>query len=110
MEDFLHSYIALSLTLYALRFFSVSATCFPVFRIIRSVSVVATIPEKFLAKAAIAPTPAGFVPSGPMPAYGLVAGEGGKPVFSEDDVAKGKWSASSRQRVLINQASGMRRK
>src|SRR6202040_3666465 len=44
------------------------------------------IPDKFLAKSAIAPTPVGFVPSELMPAYGLVAGEGGKPVFSEDDV------------------------
>ena len=44
------------------------------------------IPEKFLAKSAIAPTPAGFVPSELMPAYGLVAGEGAKPVFTEDDI------------------------
>jgi hypothetical protein len=44
------------------------------------------IPDKFLAKVAIAPTPTGFVPSELMPAYGLVAGEGGKPIFSEDDV------------------------
>ena len=29
--------------------------------------------------------------------------------FTEDDVAKGKWSASSRQRVVINQASGGKR-
>ena len=44
------------------------------------------IPDKFLAKSAVAPTPAGFVPSELMPTYGLVAGEGAKPVFTEDDV------------------------
>jgi len=44
------------------------------------------IPDQFLAKSAIAPTPAGFVPSELMPAYGLVAGESAKPVFTEDDI------------------------
>lgn len=44
------------------------------------------IPDKFLARSAIAPTPTGFVPSELMPAFGLVAGEGGKAIFSEDDV------------------------
>ena len=42
------------------------------------------IPEKFLAKGAIAPTPVGFDPSDLEPAFGLVQGEGA--VFSEADV------------------------
>jgi hypothetical protein len=42
------------------------------------------IPEKFLAKVAIAPTPVGFDPSDLEPAFGLVQGEGA--VFSEADV------------------------
>jgi hypothetical protein len=42
------------------------------------------IPEKFLAKGAIAPTPVGFDPSDLQPEFGLVRGEGA--VFSEADV------------------------
>ena len=42
------------------------------------------IPEKFLAQAAIAPTPVGFDPSDLEPEFGLVQGEGA--VFSEADV------------------------
>ncbi len=42
------------------------------------------IPEKFLAKAAIAPTPAGFDPSDLQPEFGLVHGEGA--AFSEADI------------------------
>ena len=60
------------------------------------------IPEKFLAKAAIASTPAGFVPSGLMPAYGLVAGEGGRPIFSEDDVVGALEKAAKRGIALQN--------
>jgi hypothetical protein len=44
------------------------------------------IPEKFLAKAAIAPTPVGFMPSNLLPEFGLSEGEGNKTVFSESDV------------------------
>ena len=45
------------------------------------------IPEKFLAKGAIAPTPAGFDPSELQPEFGLAQGEGqGTPVFTENDV------------------------
>ena len=44
------------------------------------------IPEKFLAKAAIAPTPVGFTPSNLMPEFGLAEGEGGNAVFYENDV------------------------
>ena len=44
------------------------------------------IPDKFLARAAIAPTPVGFVRSELMPVFGLVAGDGADPVFTEHDV------------------------
>jgi hypothetical protein len=46
------------------------------------------IPEQFLAKAAIAPTPIGFAASDLQPAFGLVAGEDGAehPLFTNDDV------------------------
>jgi hypothetical protein len=44
------------------------------------------IPEKFLAKGAVAVTPVGFAPSDLQPAFGLVQGEGAHPVFSEGDV------------------------
>jgi hypothetical protein len=46
------------------------------------------IPERFLARSAIAVTPAGFDPSELQPAFGLVQGEGAaaKPVFSESDI------------------------
>jgi mono/diheme cytochrome c family protein len=60
------------------------------------------IPDKFLAKSAIAPTPTGFVPSALMPAYGLVAGESGKPVFSEDDVVGALEKAAKRGITLQN--------
>ncbi len=44
------------------------------------------IPDEFLAKSVIAPTPVGFVPSELQPAFGLVQGEGDHPVFAEKDV------------------------
>jgi hypothetical protein len=44
------------------------------------------IPDEFLAKSVIAPTPVGFVSSELQPAFGLVQGEGDHPVFSESDV------------------------
>jgi hypothetical protein len=46
------------------------------------------LPDQFLAKAAIAPTPVGFAPTSLQPAFGLVQGEGATehPVFSENDV------------------------
>jgi len=44
------------------------------------------IPEKFLAMAAITPTPVGFTPSSLLPEFGLSEGEGSNPVFSEHDV------------------------
>jgi mono/diheme cytochrome c family protein len=60
------------------------------------------IPDKFLAKAALAPTPAGFVPSELMPTYGLVAGESAKPVFTEDDVVGALKTAAERGIALQN--------
>jgi len=60
------------------------------------------IPERFLAKGAITPTPSGFAPSDLQPAFGLVAGEDGTKdgtkdaLFSESDVVaalKGRGSA-----------------
>jgi len=44
------------------------------------------IPDEFLAKSVIAPTPVGFVASDLQPAFGLVQGEGDNPVFTEQDV------------------------
>jgi hypothetical protein len=44
------------------------------------------IPDEFLAKSVIAPTPVGFVSSELQPAFGLVQGEGDNPVFTENDV------------------------
>jgi hypothetical protein len=53
------------------------------------------IPEKFLAKAAIAPTPVGFAPSNLLPEFGLSEGEGRDPVFSESDVVAALKRAAS---------------
>jgi hypothetical protein len=44
------------------------------------------IPKKFLARSAVAITPAGFAPSDLQPAFGLVEGEGTHPLFSEGDI------------------------
>ena len=46
------------------------------------------IPDRFLAKSVVAPTPVGFAPSSLQPAFGLVAGEDGtkNPLFGESDV------------------------
>jgi len=46
------------------------------------------VPDRFLLKSAVAPTPIGFAPSNLQPAYGLVAGEDGSknPLFAESDV------------------------
>src|SRR3954452_9628246 len=46
----------------------------------------ALIPEKFLARGAIAPTPAGFDPSELQPEFGLLQGEGSYSVFAEADI------------------------
>jgi hypothetical protein len=46
------------------------------------------IPDRFLLKTAIAPTPTGFSPSDMQPAFGLVEGEDGtkNPIFGKNDV------------------------
>ena len=48
------------------------------------------IPEKFLATAAIAPTPVGFAASNLQPAFGLVQGEDApaNPVFKENESSR----------------------
>jgi len=60
------------------------------------------IPETFLAKAAIAPTPIGFAPSASQPAFGLVRGEGEHPLFSTEDVVGALQKAAARGLKLQN--------
>jgi hypothetical protein len=60
------------------------------------------IPPEFLAKSAIAPTPIGFSPSAVQPAFGLVEGEGDRPLFSKDDVVTALQKASARGISLQN--------
>jgi hypothetical protein len=72
------------------------------------------IPEKFLSRAAIAPTPVGFVSSELQPAFGLVAGEDGtdNPVFSDSDVVGALKEAASRGIAMqnIRSAAGFERR
>jgi len=60
------------------------------------------IPEKFLARSAIAPTPVGFVPSNLQPVFGLSEGEGGDPVFSQSDVVAALKRAAGDRTELQN--------
>lgn len=61
------------------------------------------IPDRFLAKAAIAPTPAGFDPSELQPEFGLMQGEGkGSPVFGDDDVVGALKQVAARGVALQN--------
>jgi hypothetical protein len=60
------------------------------------------IPEKFLAKAAVAPTPVGFAPSNLLPEFGLSEGEGSKAIFSESDVVGALKKAASDGTALQN--------
>jgi hypothetical protein len=64
----------------------------------------ALIPEKFLARGAIAPTPAGFDPSDLQPEFGLMQGEGtsANPVFAEADVVAALRKASADGVTLQN--------
>jgi hypothetical protein len=57
----------------------------------------ALIPEKFLARGAVAPTPAGFDPSDLQPEFGLLQGEGtaADPLFKEADVVAALRKASA---------------
>ncbi len=62
------------------------------------------IPERFLATAAIAATPAGFAPSNLQPAFGLVQGEDAAedPVFKKSDVVAALKKAAERGVDLQN--------
>jgi hypothetical protein len=60
------------------------------------------IPEKFLAIGAIAATPVGFDPNGLQPEFGLVQGEGAKPVFAESDVVAALRKAAANGEKLQN--------
>ncbi len=70
------------------------------------------IPDKFLARSALAPTPVGFTPSNLLPEHGLVQGEGENPVFAEADVVAALRKAASDGTSLQNIASlgGFRRR
>ncbi len=55
------------------------------------------IPEKFLARAAIVPTPAGLDASALQPQFGLMQGEGkGDPLFTDNDVVGALKQAAAR--------------
>src|SRR5580704_3149097 len=62
------------------------------------------IPEKFLAKGAIAPTPVGFSNSDLQPAFGLVQGDGASasPLLTENDVVTALKQAAERGDGLQN--------
>jgi hypothetical protein len=60
------------------------------------------IPEKFLARGAVAVTPVGFAPSDLQPAFGLVEGEGAHPIFSESDVVAALKKAAEDGTALQN--------
>jgi hypothetical protein len=60
------------------------------------------IPEKFLARGAVAVTPVGFSPSDLQPAFGLVEGEGAHPIFSENDVVAALKKAAEDGTALQN--------
>lgn len=60
------------------------------------------IPEKFLAKSAIAPTPVGFTPSKLLPEFGLSEGEGASPLFGESDIVTALKKAADGRRSLQN--------
>lgn len=55
------------------------------------------IPEKFLARAAVVPTPAGLDASALQPEFGMMQGEGnGDPVFTDNDVVGALKQAAAR--------------
>ncbi|TMJ50982.1 MAG: hypothetical protein E6G85_16280 [Alphaproteobacteria bacterium] len=60
------------------------------------------IPERFLAKGAVAVTPVGFAPSDLQPAFGLTQGEGASAVFSEGDVVAALKKAAEDGTTLQN--------
>jgi len=53
------------------------------------------VPEQFLAKGAIAATPAGFAPSNLQPAFGLTEGEVANAAFTKDDIVTALKKAAS---------------
>ncbi|MDA9435516.1 hypothetical protein [Bradyrhizobium sp. CCBAU 51627] len=66
----------------------------------------ALIPEKFLTKAAVAPTPAGFDVSDLQPEFGMMQGEKGEggsdPLFTADDVVGALKRAAARGVAMDN--------
>ncbi|UVO38129.1 hypothetical protein KUL72_07075 [Bradyrhizobium arachidis] len=61
------------------------------------------IPEKYLAKAAVAPTPAGLDASTLQPEFGMMQGEGkGEPVFTDEDVVGALNHAAARGITMEN--------
>jgi hypothetical protein len=62
------------------------------------------IPERFLARSAIAVTPAGFEPSELQPTFGLVQGEGAaaKPLFGESDIVTALRKAADTGATAVN--------
>jgi len=62
------------------------------------------IPEKFLAKSAVAATPVGFSPSDLQPAFGLVAGDtsAAEPAFEERDIVTALQKAAADGVTLQN--------
>jgi len=72
------------------------------------------IPDRFLLKSAVAPTPVGFAASKLQPAFGLVAGEDGTqdPLFSNEDVVSALAKAAQGGATLqnIRSAAGLERR
>ena len=72
------------------------------------------IPDRFLVKSAVAPTPVGFMASKLQPAFGLVAGEDGtqNPLFSSEDVVSALAKAAQNGTSLqnIRSAAGFERR
>lgn len=60
------------------------------------------IPNEFLTKGAIATTPVGFSSTKLQPAFGLMQGEGGDPVFTNGDVVAALEKAAARGGTLQN--------
>ncbi|MDH6260648.1 hypothetical protein [Bradyrhizobium sp. BR13661] len=65
------------------------------------------IPEQYLAKAAVAPTPSGLDASTMQPEFGMMQGEGkgegkGNPVFTDDDVVGALKQAAARGIAMEN--------
>jgi hypothetical protein len=70
------------------------------------------IPERFLARAAVVPTPAGLDASALQPEFGLMQGEGkGEPVFTDSDVVSALKQAAARGDIQnIRSAAGFQRR